>query len=221
MFTGFSEKTAEFLWGIRLNNSREWFTEHKQEYLEHVQAPLKALADDVWTLFIDKTGLDIGYRVSRVYKDARRVRSGGLYKDKLWFSLEKTNENWQATPVYFFEISPEGYSYGLGYYAASPEVMKRFRARLDAYPAEFERLASSLARQKTYKLTGDEYNRKKGDKEGVLADWYNRKTLAMIAERRGHDKLYSPAFAKTLCGDFIKLVPLYSFFWSLEGDGNP
>jgi uncharacterized protein (TIGR02453 family) len=220
MFAGFTEKSTEFLWGIRFNNNKEWFLEHKQDYLDHIQAPLKALADDVWTCFTEKTKLDIGYRVCRIYRDARRIHSGGLYKDSLWFSLEKEHEDWQATPVYFFEISPEGYTYGLGYYMATPETMKKFRARLDANPAEFERLAEALATQKTYQLTGEEYSRKKAEKEGVLADWYNRKTLAMIAEKRGHDKLYSPKFAKALCDDFLKLVPLYNFFWSLEGDAH-
>jgi len=49
MFTGFDEKTTEFLWGIRFNNNKTWFEENKQAYLEYVQAPLKELAHDVWT----------------------------------------------------------------------------------------------------------------------------------------------------------------------------
>ena len=39
MFTGYSDKTQEFLWGIRLNNNREWFTAHKEDYLRHLQQP--------------------------------------------------------------------------------------------------------------------------------------------------------------------------------------
>lgn len=221
MFNGFNEKSTEFLWGIRFNNNKEWFLEHKQDYLDHVQAPLKELADEVWTRFTEKNQIDISYRVSRIYRDARRVRSGGLYKDHLWFSLEKTHEDWQAQPVYFFEISPEGCTYGLGYYAATAETMKKFRARLDANPAEFERLANHMAGLRDFKLTGDEYARKKAEKEGHLADWYNRKTLTMIAEKQGHEKLYSPKFAKTLYDDFQKLLPLYTFFLSLEGDAMP
>lgn len=29
MFTGFTPETIDFLWGIRMNNNREWFLEHK------------------------------------------------------------------------------------------------------------------------------------------------------------------------------------------------
>ena len=29
-FAGFSPETFDFLWGIRLNNNKEWFAEHKK-----------------------------------------------------------------------------------------------------------------------------------------------------------------------------------------------
>ncbi|MEL4106461.1 DUF2461 domain-containing protein [Oscillospiraceae bacterium WX1] len=218
MFTGFTEKATEFLWGIRLNNNRAWFLENKGVFQDEIQAPLKALADDVWSYLTEKTGLDLTYRISRIYKDARRVKTGEFYKDSLWFSLEKHHENWQETPVFFFEISPEGYMYGMGYYAATAATMKIFRDRLDVNPAEFERIAAALKSHKALQIFGEEYRRKKAEKIGLLADWYNRKTLAVIAEFKGHETIATPAFAKTLCLEFESLVPLYAFCQSLEGD---
>ena len=44
MFEGFTEEASDFLWGIRFNNEREWFLDHKQTYLTQVQTPLKELA---------------------------------------------------------------------------------------------------------------------------------------------------------------------------------
>jgi uncharacterized protein (TIGR02453 family) len=220
MFTGFSEKSTEFLWGIRFNNSREWFMENKQAFLDHVQAPMKALADDVWTCLTQTNKLDLSYRVARIYRDARRVRDGNLYRDHIWFSLEKQHENWQATPVFFFSIEPEGFTYGLGYYEATAETMKKFRDRLDANPAEFERLASDLKTRGIFEIEGDEYRKKKGEKAGLLAEWYNRKSVAMIANRTGHEALYAPGYAAKLCAEFQTLIPLYRFLWSLDGEQN-
>jgi uncharacterized protein (DUF2461 family) len=111
--------------------------------------------------------------------------------------------------------------YGLGYYAATAETMKKFRARLDANPAEFERIASALKRQGIFEISGEEYSRKKGEKEGLLAEWYNRKSVSMIAQGKGHDILYSPELTDKLCAEFETLIPLYHFFWSLEGDVPP
>jgi uncharacterized protein (TIGR02453 family) len=221
MFTGFTEETTAFLWGIRLNNNREWFQENKQAYMDHVQKPLGELARDVWTCMTERnSSLDLGCRVCRIYRDARRVRAGGPYKENLWFSLEREHEDWQSTPVFFFEISSEGYMYGLGYYQATPATMKKFRDRLDKNPAEFLRLAEQIASLKDFQIYGDEYSRKKGEKDGRLADWYNRKSVSVIAERKGHDALRSPAFAAALCAELSRLVPLYHFFWSLEGDAQ-
>ncbi len=219
MFTGFTEKTTEFLWGIRFNNNREWFLENKQTYLDYLQTPLRALADAVWTHITEKNKLDINFHVARIYRDARRVKSGGLYKESLWFSLEKdTDDEWTVTPGFFFEISPEGYSYGTGFWAAPAATMKKFRDRLDANPAEFERIATDLMNKKSIQIYGDEYSRPKGEKEGILADWYNRKTIGVISEAKGHEKLYSPKFVKTLCNELQALVPLYNFLRSLDGD---
>ena len=39
----FSEKTIEFLKLNKLNNSKEWFNDHKDEYEEYVLLPLKEL----------------------------------------------------------------------------------------------------------------------------------------------------------------------------------
>lgn len=218
MFTGFNEKTTEFLWGIRFNNERPWYMEHKQDYIDHLQAPMRALAEEVWTCVTKKEKLDLNFHVARIHRDARRVRDGRPYKDNLWFSMERQHEEWTAEPGFFFEISPEGYMYGLGYFAAPASTMKKFRDRLDANPAEFERIAADLKKKKSFQIYGDEYSRKKAEKEGLLADWYNRKTIGIIVEKKGHDKLYLPAFAKTLCKEFLALVPLYEFLRSLEGN---
>ena len=67
MFTGFTAETQDFLWGIRMNNDRTWFAEHKQDYLNHVQTPMKALAEEVFADYQDRrpdSGLKL--RVARM-----------------------------------------------------------------------------------------------------------------------------------------------------------
>ena len=36
MFEGFSPETVDFLWGIRMNNNREWFAENKKNYVNYL-----------------------------------------------------------------------------------------------------------------------------------------------------------------------------------------
>ena len=47
MFNGFSDKTIDFLWGIRFNNEKGWFEAHKEEYKRVLEGPMKALAAEV------------------------------------------------------------------------------------------------------------------------------------------------------------------------------
>lgn len=44
MFTGYTDQTVDVFWGIRFNNDRAWFAEHKQEFQDAVMTPTKALA---------------------------------------------------------------------------------------------------------------------------------------------------------------------------------
>ena len=36
MFTGYTDQTVDVFWGIRFNNDRAWFAEHKQEFQDAV-----------------------------------------------------------------------------------------------------------------------------------------------------------------------------------------
>ncbi len=41
MFTGFTDATVDFLWGIRFNNERLWFEAHKEIYQKEFYNPMK------------------------------------------------------------------------------------------------------------------------------------------------------------------------------------
>ena len=56
MFTGFTPETVDFLWGIRLNNNREWFTANKKQYVTTLYEPMKALGAHLFQPFIERSG---------------------------------------------------------------------------------------------------------------------------------------------------------------------
>ncbi|MBR3753011.1 MAG: DUF2461 family protein, partial [Ruminiclostridium sp.] len=110
MFQGFSEATNEFLWGIRFNNEKPWFEAHKQEYIDHVQEPLRQLAKEIYERFTAKyPDLPLNLRISRIYRDARRLHGRGPYKSNLWFTLRMAGEDWAQMPAFWFGIHPSSY----------------------------------------------------------------------------------------------------------------
>ena len=56
MFTGFTPETIDFLWGIRMNNNREWFTANKKQYTDFLYHPMKELGQELFEPFLDKPG---------------------------------------------------------------------------------------------------------------------------------------------------------------------
>ena len=216
MFQGFSQQTNDFLWGVRLNNARPWFEAHKQEYIDHVQTPMRELAQEVYQRFsAAHEELPLMVRVSRIYRDARRLYGRGPYKSHLWFSLRMSGESWAERPVFWFEIYPAGYAYGLGIYDARPATMARFRKAVDEDPGEMLKLARAFEKQDRFQLGAEEYKRPKGQAQLPLDRWYNRKSLDITCARQIDALLYSRELADELLDAFEALMPYYRYFSSL------
>ena len=208
MFQGFSKKTGEFLWELAFNNERPWFLAHKDEFEEYVNAPFKALAEECFALMEQRyPALDCRVHVSRIYRDARRLFGRGPYKDHLWFTLW-TGEDRHNSPVFWFELSPASFSYGVGFYTATAEQMAALRRYIDANPAEMERLAKRVAKSE-FHLEGEPYKRLKKDVGEVLNPWYNRKWISLCAEYDHGGALYTGELPQVLLDAYEKLMPIY------------
>ena len=222
MFQGFSPRTIDFMWNLRLNNRKTWFEENKGTFQEAFQGPMKALGREVFErINADYSKYGFIHKVSRIYKDARRVRDGEPYRCNLWFSMEKPSEEWTFTPVFWFELSPEVWTYGLGYYQARPITMAKLRARIDRDPKKFEQFIAPLEKQEEFILTGEEYKRKKEAPSPKTSAWYNKKSFSLLHEQPNGEELFSPALADRLVKGYQFLMPFYDYFITLDSDPDP
>ncbi|MDR2736455.1 MAG: DUF2461 domain-containing protein [Gracilibacteraceae bacterium] len=222
VFEGFSQRTIDFIWNLRFNNNKTWFETHKDEFLRDFQYPMKALGQEVFERVTVESG-DRGFihKVSRIYKDARRVRDGEPYRTNLWFSIEVPSEEWTSTPVFWFELAPENWSYGLGYYSARPETMAKLRARIDKNPENFEQRIAILDRQDEFVFDGPEYVRKKEAPTLKTAAWYNKKSFSLVHRQANGEELFSPELVDRLAAGYRFLMPLYDYFVTLDADPVP
>ena len=204
MFQGFDPRVVDFMWGIRFNNEKAWFEAHKNEYLTYFYRPMQELCRQVYAVLAEENeDLDLTSRLTRIYRDARRLRGRGPYKDRLWFSIERPCDGeWSLEPTFWFELAPE--------------------ARLDREPKPFEKLARSLNRQDTFLLEGTDYKRPKGSAPSkVLEPWYNKKGFLLTCDRPNEGELFAPGLADTLIAGYRFLLPFYRYFLSLSGDPDP
>jgi uncharacterized protein (TIGR02453 family) len=221
MFQGFSPKTIEFLGGIRFNNEKSWFEAHKSDYQNYLYRPMKELGADVQAKLLERfPKCQLNLKVSRIYRDARRLFGRGPYKDHLWLSLFRWDaENDGDKPVFWFELTPDGWSYGMGFWCARPAMMEKHRARMDRDPKPMLKLARKLDKQDLFTLDGPEYARKKDAPDPKLASWYNKKSLSVGRDLPLTEELYTPELVDTLADGFTFLMPYYEYFSTLWADG--
>lgn len=220
MFGSFNELTNEYLMGIRFNNHKEWFQEHREMYRENVHEPMVALADEIYLRIqkMDKNFMEIP-KISRANRDIRFSKNKAPYKECKWFFLRGDGKPdiVYPRPTYFFEISPDWWRYGL-FYAPSPSGMQAYRKRIDANPAQLKDIIKIYNKQDIFELEGDNYKRlfnKNIDPD--IVDWYQKKYLGFTSWHDYSENIfYSDKLADLVFDGFKILYPIYRFLDSIE-----
>lgn len=217
MFQGFFPETFDFLWGIRMNNQRDWFEAHKQDYVNYLYEPMKALGQEVFAGFTHAPALEL--KVSRIYRDAR-LHPPVPYKESLWFCIRRRVQDWTQNPALYFEIRPEGASYGFLLLRPTPTVMEEFRQSLGKNPLLFPRLLEEAQEGSGLRLTAENYKRPKPCADPALETFCQWKGF-LCAQREipPGEELFSPELARRVRHDLLPWVPVGDYFYQFtQGD---
>ena len=210
MFQGFTPETFDFLWGIRMNNNRDWFLQHKQQYVDALYEPMKALGKELFEPFIEKPGNLL--KVSRIYRDAR-LHHPDPYKESLWICIRQDVAWWAENPCLFFEIAPEGASYGFVNWKPRVSTLEDFRRDISARPEEFLRLIKQTEIATGIPITADLYKRPKETDDPRLAPYFAWKgNIACCKEIAPGDTLFTPQLADEVRNFFEALIPFYDYW---------
>lgn len=214
-FEGYTPETVDFLWGIRMNNNREWFLSHKKQYVDTLYEPTKALGAHVFQPFLDKSGTLL--KVSRIYRDAR-MHHPLPYKESLWICIRQDVDWWAENPCLFFEINPEGIEYGFCFWAPKPADMKAFRKKISEQPDAFLKIVKKAEKDTGMTLTAEEYKRPEACPDKRLERFYLlKKHIAMIRHEDFSPDTFGPELGNRVRDCFQKLTPLYDYFTRIQG----
>lgn len=219
-FTGFNQQGLTFLQQIAQNNNKEWFEENRETYDKQLLTPFRqlveALSQDM--LVIDEmfeTRPAIGKTISRIYRDTRFSHDKSVYRSNIWLTFKRSRKNWTDAPTYFFELGPDWWRFGLGYYSASRTTMDLFRQQILRNPADFLDRVGGLNPELS--LEGQSYKRPLiKDQPPEIAAWYNKKSFALIGHRYDMDTLFSADLVGLLAREFHQLAPLYDLLLKIE-----
>ena len=210
-FEGYSPETVDFLWGIRLNNNRDWFLEHKKDYVNHLYEPTKALGQELFQPFLDRSG-DL-LKVSRIYRDARKQHPVP-YKESLWICIRKDVEWWAQNPCLYFEINPDCIHYGFFYWQPPTRVLKEMRAQWAANPKPFLKMIRSVEKATGLSITAETYKRPPQEAPSKeLEKFFSwRGQIACVVQEEFSPETFGPELAVRVRSFFEKLMPLYDYF---------
>ena len=210
MFQGFTPETFDFLWGIRMNNNREWFLAHKQQYTDTLYQPIKELGKALFEPFLDAPGNVL--KVSRIYRDAR-MHHPDPYKESLWICIRQDVEWWAENPCLFFEICPEGISYGFILWHPRTAALEDFRKYISAKPDEFLSLIQDTEKATGIPVTASLYKRPKVTDNPALEPYFAWKgNIACVREEAPSEELFTPELLSRVQTLFSQLRPLYDYF---------
>ena len=210
MFTGFSPETVDFLWGIRMNNNRDWFLDNKKNYTKYLYEPMKALGKELFQPFLDSPGNVL--KVSRIYRDAR-MHPPEPYKESLWICIRQDVEWWAENPCLYFEINPDEAHYGFFIWKMRTSAMEDFRRHITAYPDEFLELVRKTEEAVGQPITAELYKRPKVTDNPDLERFFAWKgQIACVRQIEPGEALFGPELKNQVADFFEKLTPLYEYF---------
>jgi uncharacterized protein (TIGR02453 family) len=118
-FRGWSQAAIDFYEGLEADNSKAYWTAHKDVYESEVRAPFEALSE----LVADEFG---ALRVFRPYRDVRFSKDKSPYKTRCYAVTEG-----EGGEAYYVELSARGLVAASGYWMMATDQLARYRAALD------------------------------------------------------------------------------------------
>jgi uncharacterized protein (TIGR02453 family) len=216
-FQGFKPAVLNFLRELKLRNSKRWFETHRRDYQLLLLEPFQALVGDLSGIMLGidpdfETQPAVNKTLSRIRRDTRFSPDKTLYRDRMWFAFKRRVENWQDSPTYFFQITPNDYEFGMGYYSASATTMRTFREQIDEDPERFLTVADFLTQSPDLQLLGEKYKRViNSSHPPEIQNWYQRKNFYIRALRKPDDILYSSRLVDLIADAFLRIAPLYQY----------
>jgi uncharacterized protein (TIGR02453 family) len=224
-FEGFADTRRTFFRKLAKNQNREWFQEHKDEYVEGWHKPMQELLAAVRA----KVDEDFPYcelaepKVFRLQRDTRFSKDKTPYKTRIAgviFARGRGNASVTEVPAaLYISIGIGGEELtGHGQYAMTPSQLTKFRAALldSKRGAEVARIATKLTKA-GFLLTAAETLKKvpRGiDPHHPRADLLMQKGLVAVAEAVPPELLTSPKLVNHLAKQTRKAADLVT--WLVE-----
>lgn len=177
-FLGFGPKAEDFFTQLALNNNKQWFEEHRQEYDKHVLGPARAFIVEMGSLLGEAVpGLHaepkVNKSVFKIHRDTRFAKNKTPFKDHLGIWLWEGDGPRMHCSGFYLQFEPGRLIVGSGIYMFPREIVDEFRKSV-IHPKQGPALAKAMdaVRARGYIVGGQRLKRtpKGYDPDHGLAD---------------------------------------------------
>lgn len=206
---GIETSTLKFLKELDKNNNREWFQSHKEQY-EQTLLNVKHTAEEVKKL-LSKKDLIEEAKVFRIYRDVRFAKDKAPYKNNMGIHFTRATQ--QLRGGYYLHIEPGKSFAGGGFWAPSPEDLKRIRDEFAFDEKPIRKITASKNFIKYFgALQGDELKTAPSgyDRNHPAIDLIRKKQFTVM--RKFTDKeVVDPSFLKEVTLTFEAMRPFFDY----------
>lgn len=218
-FTGFSAEGFNLLIENRIRNDKTFYEAQKPQIKQLVQEPFYALIEKMTPtmLQIDPLFVIAPHRqLSRVRRDNRYTKDKSLYRSNMWITFGRMKGAFASRPCYYFEVTPEYWGYGCGYYQAPTNEMQLAREWMLKQDARFLKAYDAVTHS-DFTLFGECYKRPKfPDAPAQYQDWLNRKNLGVSWESTDHTPVLNGSFVDKMLQDMLQIAPFYHLLCAVK-----
>ena len=213
-FHGFDRDTFFLLAENKFNDSKTYYESVKQQIKQKAIEPMREICSDLSDqLFAldEQMNLMPVKMVSRVRRDTRRAKTKDMYRDNIWAMFMRHKYEWHYQPCMWFEITPGGYSMGIGIFETDTRYLEHFRAQMLSQPDRFrDALKQTLSAGATESI--DRYTKDKpGDIPADLRPYYQAKSMFFIRYSTDMEPLFNGTVLEVLRASFAAFAPMYRY----------
>jgi uncharacterized protein (TIGR02453 family) len=160
----FSSRTFAWLEGVRANNNKAWFEQHREQYESDVRGPalayIEAMAPVIRRISRHFTAVarKSGGSLMRVHRDMRFAKDAQPYKTNLGIQFRHERGRDVHAPGFYLHIEPGQCFLGAGIWRPEPPALRAIRNEIADRPAAWRRVRTARFKAK-FELSGEQLSR--------------------------------------------------------------
>ncbi|MET1054067.1 MAG: DUF2461 domain-containing protein [Pedobacter sp.] len=205
--------SLEFLKSLKLNNNREWFNDHKDEFLEqqaYIETFAEGLIAELNTQDVIET-LSGKKSLSRIYRDTRFSKEKIPYKH--YFNGHFSRSGRHRRGGYYFRIEPGNTFIAGGFQNPNAEDLKRIREEIAADPSALNKIVLGKPFRETFgtlrgeqlKTTPKGFDR---DHEAIALLRYKQ---FLLVRSFTDEEVLSASFVKDAAQVYKRMLPFFDY----------